>query len=230
MPNPLVFVDTETTGLYPHLGHEIWEWASIRIDNADQFTAEFCDNRLFFDSLSIRAHQRDIESLAMNLADPMALNISGIFDRHAHHRGDYHGLTTASDPSLAQMIAKETRGATWVGAVPGFDVNMVTKFLLDMNYTPGMWHYHLIDIECLVAGSLGEGVLDPPWKYKNLQTLVNPEIPILAEGVGKHSALGDAFIVMLLYFYLQGLEDLGRWRDVWDYVNAPYTSKVERSA
>lgn len=185
MAAPLAFLDTETTGLNPDR-HEIWEVALITLDGRE------------------RVWQFPIDEMK---ADPFALDIGHYWQRH--WADDTFEVSTASAiymadstycrrknfPDVGRAIRpteewcryfqRLTAGLHLVGAVPSFDEERLRK-LLHLNGVPHRWHYHLIDIEALVAGKLG---IEPPWKSDELGQAVGVEPPSDTE---RHTALGDA--------------------------------------
>ena len=124
--SPIVFVDTETTGLYPALGHRPWEIALVT-PSEDEF--------LYYPKVDLA------------VADPMALSIGGYYTRE-------HDYPDADNHWIAAEIARRTAGKHIVGAVPSFDTAMLDPFLRENGYAPA-WHYHLVDVEALAAGKLG---------------------------------------------------------------------------
>lgn len=166
----LAFVDTETTGLDPDR-HEIWEVGLI-IREEDG---------------SEREH---LWYLAPDLgtADPVALEIGRFFERHPWYSGD-PALAALHPVQVPASFAAEfmglTRGCHLVGAVVSFDALRLDR-LLRANRALGLWHYHLVDVEALVAGALG---VAPPWSSRDLSAAVGVAPP---GDEDRHTALGDA--------------------------------------
>lgn len=182
----LAFVDTETTGLDPDL-HEIWEVGLILRDSA--FGESEYHWRLPVD---------------LGRADPMALKISGYFER-----ADSLRLTNPED--FARQFEERTRGAHLVGAVISFDEERLRRLLRRHGCCP-MWHYHLIDVEALAVGylygSLGEVDGDRqfprpslPWRSDDLSRECGVEPPGDDQ---RHTALGDARWARDLYDSVTG--------------------------
>ncbi len=172
----LCFVDTETTGLDPDR-HEIWEVGLIVRDPMKG-------------TRDGQVHDEEYHwflSVDLGAADSVALRISGYYDRHP--LADYRFFVDCDEVPSPREFAKEfshlTAGAHLVGAVVSFDEERLRKLLRANGACPD-WHYHLVDVEALVAGLCG---LDPPWVSDDLGSYV---------GVAKqtdelrHTALGDA--------------------------------------
>lgn len=177
---PLVFGDTETTGL-DHFTHEAWEIALIvRRDGID---TEY--------EFHLRPDLTD--------ADPTALEINR-----------YHERTSApdwtwDDPHLAvTRMYSLLNGAILIGSNPAFDAEMLTHLFGRYYANPRPWHYRTIDIATLAAGyrhgQAASGAYGGdfafqadypqlPYKSYELSRAVGVEPP--AKDVA-HTALGDA--------------------------------------
>ena len=199
------FIDTETTSLRPD--RRAWEVAVIlrRPGLPDR------PRRWFIAA----------DDLDLGNADLAALRIGGFFDRHPDYQprarddnygagnnqfwtgDDYDddGYLTGRDPDghyyarpeIDVMIDIEelTRGAHLVGAVPGFDAEVLAARMRAHGICPA-WHYHLQDFETLIAGYLaGQGKPVPllPWRSDDLSRLIGVEPPEPGE---RHTAIGDA--------------------------------------
>lgn len=217
------FLDTETTGTDPEL-HAVWEIGLIVRDrNADE--------------------QRDTDSEYLWMVEPdlkhansVSLQISRYYERIPLPHVDPLPTTGAdseyqpiaynlasddapnprlwSDPgATAGQLARLLNGATVFGAVPDFDTRFLHRFL-QKNGQALAADYHLVDIECVIAGALlGMGHLEPdvapmmavtaapPWKSSRLYDAIGLRTP--ADAV--HTALGDARAV----------------RDAWDLLHQP---------
>lgn len=181
-PSPIVFLDTETTGLA--LTDDIWEFAGIRRE-ADGATSEL---HLFIEHDVHKCH-----------------------DLPASFRAD-HGARWDQGEEVgrgfaAHAIGDFTAGAHIVGAVPNFDTERIAILMQRCGYKP-TWHYHLIDVENLAVGYLmgvhrGRGadiLLDLPWDSDELSRMVGIEPPIDA----RHTAMGDALWAMAIYDRVMG--------------------------
>lgn len=190
----LAFIDTETTGLDPDR-HGIWEVALI---------------------IGEREHvwQFPIHETA---ADPFALKLNGYWDRHWSTDNIsvrpldalYEAHTTQKSRNTSGWGRAMYPGDDWcryfqsltadhhlVGAVPSFDEERLRKLLLSEGVLP-RWHYHLVDVEALVAGKLG---IEPPWDSNELSRAVDVE----PENFHRHEALADARWAKALYEAVMG--------------------------
>lgn len=134
---------------------------------------------------------------------------------------------------FAAQFARLTHGKHVVGAVPSFDTTRLGRLLFEQGEMWEPWHYHLIDIETLIAGYLTglrraadeEGTSwgglapdrrpGPPWDYHDLIAQVAPELivglddaarPVFRPEFEAHTALGDARLVHALYEKIMGLD------------------------
>lgn len=170
----LAFIDTETTGLDPDL-HEIWEVALFLRTPKDAANGD-------------RWSERRVWQLPVDLgrADPVALRIGRFHER----RWPYPAVTELGE--FARVFALYTRGAHLVGNVISFDEERLRRLLRSHGACPE-WHYHLVDVEALVAGKLG---IAPPWTSKDLSEAIGVEVPDIEDA---HTAAGDASWAMDLY-------------------------------
>ena len=126
MEAPVVFIDTETTGLDP-TRHEAWEVALITPDGTTKVWYIAPD---------------------LSEADPVALRVNRFYERR--------GSVYTWDDSLtsARQIAIATANRHLVGAVPEFDAKFLERLLRRHGLAPA-WHYQTVDVEALAAGLLG---------------------------------------------------------------------------
>jgi DNA polymerase III epsilon subunit-like protein len=175
---PLVFLDTETTGVHP--GREVWEVAMIRREGDNESETQF-----FVD-------------VDLSVADPFGLSIGCFYERHpwgmylaGNNSVDWDDSLVKSRYEAAEIVAHRTHGAHIVGAVPNFDTEVLDRLLRAHGLIPA-WHYHLVDVETLAAGVLG---LRPPWNFDK----VLDEFGLTYDEKDRHTALGDARMARALY-------------------------------
>lgn len=191
-----VFLDTETTGTDPER-HEVWEIGLIVAEEVPHDPG-----------IEWREY-RYLLPVDLSKADATALRISHYYERSAPLRAmlpgeSYDAMHIRSDGSeevayshrLALELATLTANKHIVGAVPSFDAAFLTKWLHKFSLTPA-WHYHLVDIEVIVAG---DQRVEPPWSSDELSISVgvDPEV------FDRHTALGDARWVKAQYEAIMG--------------------------
>lgn len=195
----VAFVDVETTGLHPFI-HEIWEVGLITPDGKER--------RWFLPP----------ERLAD--ADPMSLEVGGFHRRHPQghefvweeHLGNAdfedRGLVESAE-IFAVEFAALTHGLHLAAACVSFDALRLEVVLRGNNEIPA-WHYHLIDVEVLVAGCLSakaDVIVDtmergalrlaarPPWNSTDLSQAIGVE----PGNFERHTAVGDCRWAKALY-------------------------------
>lgn len=205
----LCFVDTETTGLDAER-HEIWEIGMIVREPLEPNT----DTNEYLETEYVWQLPVDL-----TLADPIALNIGRFHDRrwppvpydpsktiptYPLDQKSVQGILDGNnrDPQYAHQVPDHrmdewsahfvelTRNAHLVGNVVSFDEERLRRLLLKHGQMP-MWHYHLVDVETLIAGRLA---LTPPWKSKQLSEAMAIDVPD-----NQHEALADARWAMDMY-------------------------------
>lgn len=159
----LVFLDTETTGL-DHERHELWDIALIEEDGTEY-------NPL-------------LRPLHLETADPTALRMNHYYERMS-------GQSGWNASQVALYLAETLAGKHIVGAVPSFDAAFLDRFLRTHGHV-GAWHYHLIDVETLIAGRLR---LAPPLDSDELSRAIGVD----PAAFDRHTALGDARWVKAQY-------------------------------
>jgi len=172
----ICFVDTETTSLRPD--RRAWDIALVIRDPgaADTEWNAFVTGA----------------DLDLGNADPASLRIGRFYARHPEYApAGGAGRQAVGEAAALAEAERLTRGAHLVGAVPGFDAEVLAARMRARGICPA-WHYHLQDFETLIAGYLagrGEPVPCLPWRSDELSRLAGVEPP----GDGdRHTALGDA--------------------------------------
>jgi len=133
-----------------------------------------------------------VERLAS--ADAYALRVGRFHRRHpqGNEFNSMNGAILARDRAhLARELAQLTHGRHLAGMAPAFDAERLGRLLRSMNVAPS-WDYHLVDLEALVAGSLG---LPPPWRSTELSRKLDVE----PDDFERHSALGDCRWALAVY-------------------------------
>jgi len=173
MGAPLVFLDTETTGLDPE--DHIWEIAAVRVDPDGMHTE--------FHAFVIHDYAR-----AQHLPDQF----------RADHAARYFTNTAITAREMCAALRalfdppEDYRArAHVVGAVPSFDTERIARLMLQYGMEVP-WHHHLIDAEVLAAGMMR---CSPPWDSEDLSRLVGVDPDLFV----RHSALGDVRWAMALY-------------------------------
>ncbi|WP_072814308.1 hypothetical protein [Rhodococcus zopfii] len=135
---PIVFLDTETTGL--HADRRPWEIAWIRreIDGTET-------ERLI-----------QISDVDLTTAELKGLQVGRFHERYFRNIGvDQKPDNVEIDREFlaAHAVEEATRGAIIIGAVPNFDTETLAAMLRRHRLCPS-WHYQLVDIETYAAGWL----------------------------------------------------------------------------
>lgn len=181
------YVDVETTGLDPER-HEVWDIALIEEDGTEH---EFH---------VLPEHPRSADEAALRITRfYQRVAAAGVYEETIKEGYPPRSRTTKrasfwtrrSRRSIASEIAALTAGKHLVGAVPSFDARFLAGFLMREDHVPA-WHYHLVDVETLIAGRLG---LKPPLKSEDLSRAIGVD-PAQFE---RHTALGDARWVRAQY-------------------------------
>ena len=184
----LAFVDCETTGLDPER-HEMWELAVVTVAPWD------CDDEPGEWTWQLPV---DLES-----ADPQGLSVGRFYERRRqlprlggealvrYPSAAEHGWDHLPVSEAAQQVAGLLDATHLVGAVPSFDAAFIGRWLRANGQAP-TWHYHLVDVEALVAGRTAQ---PPPWHSGSLSLSVGVD----PQRFERHSALGDARWARALY-------------------------------
>jgi hypothetical protein len=190
MSAPLVFLDTETTGL--NLDDDIWEFAGIRraSDGAETALHLFIDHDL---------------RKCVQLPESFKAGHLARFPGH----NQFDSKSTAASKIGEFLWPEDDKGKVHViGAVPNFDTEHLARLMRETGHQP-RWHYHLIDVENLAVGYLmGRRIYpedahswSPPWESDELSRAVGVEPP--GEGE-RHTAMGDARWAMRIYDAIMG--------------------------
>lgn len=186
MSAPLIFMDTETTGLA--LNDDIWEFAAIRRE-VDGTETEL---HLFI--------EHDIDKAA-NLPE------SFFRDYSARYNKDQAFTREGAAWTIGRFLARQDPVAPRphiVGAVPNFDTERIALLLRAHAIEPG-WHHHLIDVENLAVGWLigadaAPGAPSLPWDSNVLSRAVEVDPDIFE----RHTAMGDVRWAMAIYDRVMG--------------------------
>lgn len=179
MTGPLVFLDTETTGLHP--ARQAWEIAMIRRPEAGS-------------QLTMRRHL--FVRVSMDTAEPKALEVGRYSER-------FDPDAALSRREAARNVYDWTAGAVIVGSNPQFDLHTLGRLLRAYGYAPA-WHYRPLCVATLAAGYLGGYSIAGGRfsSYKVSRALgVEPPAPDVA-----HTAMGDAEWAMRLFDRITGTE------------------------
>lgn len=200
--SPIVFLDTETTGVHPE--REVWEIGMIRRDSDGSEQPL----QLFLEVDLAKADLRGLEIGGFYERHPMGRYLAGLdpsFPEPAYEwNGEPIGEYVIRQVAAAQ-VARVTHKAHIVAAVPSFDTEVLATLLRDHLLVPA-WHYHIIDAETLMIGYLaGRNVEasrhapiaemaafripDLPWDSEQLSRMVGVEPP---PAEWRHTAMGDA--------------------------------------
>lgn len=188
MSAPLVFLDTETTGL--SLDDDIWEFAAIRREPDGTET----ETHLFIE----HSYERCAKL-------PQSFR-----DDHKNRYRDHRAVSKIAAAGVMHRVLGGYDGSKphVVGAVPNFDTERIARTLAKSSLTPS-WHYHLIDVENLAVGYLMSTAQDwssvsavarrdlaaPPWKSDDLAEALGVTIT----EAERHTPMGDARWAMRIY-------------------------------
>ncbi|SFA60893.1 Exonuclease [Rhodococcoides kroppenstedtii] len=183
---PLVFLDTETTGLHPD--RRIWELAMIRVTEKTERT------------VSVFVADVDLAQ-----ADLKALQLGRFHDRHPNHRPTTgpnpeplpSGVWSLQEATVAQKVEAWTRGATIVGAVPSFDTEGLAAMLRRHGLCPS-WHHRLVCVESMALPHVGWGTDGRPMGLAALAE----KLDIEHEDADLHTALADAQLAQRIFEHL----------------------------
>ena len=175
---PLVFLDTETTGLA--LTDDIWEFSAIRRDpnGIETGCGMFIEHSA---EKAARLPERFRADLERRYNPPFVLT------------------QKEAAREIASFLAPSPSGQKVhiVGAVPSFDTERIALLLARFGHKPE-WHHHLIDVEALMVGHLAAtGVsVALPWRSDDLSLAIGVQPP--PEDL-RHTATADALWTMRIW-------------------------------
>lgn len=171
---PMVFLDTETTGL--HEDRRAWEIAMVRREDGSTR------------ALTIFV---DVHDIALEQADPTALQIGRFYERHpAFGAACPNGAVHVRECDAMALVEEWTAGAEIYGLNPLFDTDCLERALRRHGRAPTWWRTP-VDMAVLARGFvLGQGISDTPHRGTDrLSAQCGVAAPPEAE---RHTALGDA--------------------------------------
>lgn len=187
---PLIFLDTETTGLCPDI-HMPWEiaWQTAIHDGS---------------TLTPVAAYRAVIELSYDAqcnADDEALKVGRFEQRYQNPQPSGEVLSwLQADIARVMLRAGTHRVPHLVGAVPSFDhAMMCVNHIGWPGFGEGLWHYHLIDVETLAAGKLG---IAPPYTSSDLTSALG----VTVDDDKIHTAAGDVEWALKMYAAVYDLE------------------------
>ncbi|MCV7286651.1 hypothetical protein H7J87_15080 [Mycolicibacterium wolinskyi] len=176
---PLVFLDTETTGL--HRDRQPWEIALIRRDDAG-------DTRIVL--------YIDVADLDLAAAEPAGLRISRFSSRHPQVvYGSIHLPSVYRERDAAAIVREWTLDATIVGVVPSFDTYCLTTMLARHHLSPA-WCPDVVDVVPMAARIIRRCGRIPETDHVRLSQQCGVRPPGASH---RHTALGDARWAMRWY-------------------------------
>lgn len=192
---PLIFLDTETTGLVPGK-HVPWELAFATAVHDEDNEVLYLGTTM---TLQLETSQRWLKDAA-----PKALEICRFHERYGVESKPVSWLQArdalAGACRAVSEVADSTTPPHLVGAVPSFDhAMMCSSFLRWPDFGEGLWHYHLIDVEVLAAGRFN---VAPPYSSDDLAKLCGAT----GDESLKHTAAGDVAWTIQMYVAVYDLE------------------------
>lgn len=178
MTAPIVFMDTETTGL--SLDDDIWEFAAVSRDSDGTET----ELHLFIEHDGLKCRQ---------LPDTFRVDHVARFPSTCSQRISTRKNACAE---IAEFLGEDQPHI--VGAVPNFDTERLSLMIeREWPHWPkkSLWHYHLIDIETMAVGyTLGKtgDLASLPWSSDDISEAVCVE----PEQFSRHTAMGDVRWIM----------------------------------
>ncbi|GAB36190.1 3'-5' exonuclease [Gordonia otitidis] len=165
---PLVFIDTETTGLNT-FSDDIWEVAGIRRDTDGEHAFQ----------MFVHHDPRKAEHLPERYFNDYQRR----FDRSA---------AVSATEAVNRIIDVCAGRAVMVGANISFDMHLIERMLRDAGHTIMPWDYHLLDIEAYALGHLA-GRIRGPWKSDELARQCGVQMGTVTDPeYRRHTAADDA--------------------------------------
>lgn len=187
---PLITLDLETTGLDP-TRHAPWEIAWVTALHDTEVSTLTID----------RSRSRMLRLPVDFQFDPMAFRINRYPQRYP--QASKHDPIVVLTEMVADIGSIAASGAPapvhLLGAVPQFDHRMLERW---MGWVHGGWHYHLIDVETLLAGSLH---MPPPYNTNALTIAMAEILGIEWDSSHMHEAMHDCRWNLHLYAAAYGL-------------------------
>lgn len=180
---PLVFLDTETTGLDPFTDH-IWEIAAVIV--ADGAVTEY---QMFVE------HDVDL--------------VAALPDAYRRDHATRYDPTAAVSAADAARTVREwfTGRRHLAGANPAYDAAMLAHLMHHTGVGQPPWHHHLIDVETLAVAYLSSRGhrIDLPWRSDDLAaaTGLPMTLPDGQPRYARHTALDDARWTRDWYVHLE---------------------------
>lgn len=178
LPQPLAFIDVETTGTDHNL-HEIIELGLV--------LTRFKDNELVvIDKLDLKILPKNIEN-----ADPIALRVNG------YDEADW--MFAVELEEALKIFSEKTKGAIFVAHNVIFDANFIETSFKKLGMTHDM-HFHKIDTISMAFGILHE---KDDINRLSLRALCQY---LDIENTKAHSAFADAYATYELFKKLLNLK------------------------
>lgn len=185
---PLIFIDTETTGL--QMDADIWEFAAIR-RSPDGTSGETL--HLFIKHEWSKCSQLPPDFYADHVA-----------------RFPSHDAAVAQRDAAQQIrrFLRQENGQEkpiWVGSAPDFDASRVERLVSNLvsTWSPE-WDHQLIGVVPLMLGYLASASRDPMPEHKS--EALSRAIGVDPDQFERHTALGDVLWTMAIYDRVMGAD------------------------
>jgi hypothetical protein len=136
----------------------------------------------------------------LKYADPVALKISGFYERAYQIVGRDHG-NGKPEEKQAEALARHTVDACLMGCAISFDMKFLEKLLLQYGFKAA-WHHRALDLSSYVAGLMGTPMT---WSSKDMQ--------LRCPNDSVHTALGDAQWNWSAYHWFRNWDNQGELPD-----------------